>query len=88
MTIQDGILGVISGTLMVMQGMKRNNLHYYNDNTVIGVVATVSNNDVDSNITSLWHGGDKALPILVKQDLLKDAKTYTLEFCEYGVLGK
>ena len=38
-----------------MKDTKRNNLYYYNGNTVTGVVATVSGSDEDSMITSLWH---------------------------------
>ena len=38
-----------------MKGIRRNNLYYYNGSTVIGVVATVSGSNEDSNITSLWY---------------------------------
>ena len=50
--IRDGVLNVISGALLVMKGIRRNNLHYYSGSTMIGVVATVSK---DLKITSLWH---------------------------------
>ena len=40
---------------LVMKGIRRNNLYYYNDNIVIGVVDTISSSDDDSKITSLWH---------------------------------
>ena len=40
--IQDGVLNVISGALLVMNDTRRNNLYYYNGSIVIEVVATVS----------------------------------------------
>ena len=91
--IRDGVLKVISGALMVMKGIRRNNLHYYNGSTMIGVVTIVSGSDKDEEITSLWHrrlghAGKKALLILVKRGLLKGAKTCKLEFCEHCVMGK
>ena len=45
--IQDGVLNVISSALLVMKGIRRNNLYYYNSSTLIGVVATVSGSDED-----------------------------------------
>ena len=50
MIIRDGVLKVISRALMVMKGIRRNNLYYYNGNTVTGVVATVSGSDEDLEI--------------------------------------
>ena len=55
MIIRDEVLNVISSTLLVMKGTRRNNLYYYNGSTVIGVVATVSGSNEDSNITSFWY---------------------------------
>ena len=56
MIIQDGVLNVISGALLVMKGTRRNNLYYYNGSTMIRVVATDFGSDEDLEITSLWHG--------------------------------
>ena len=53
--IRDEVLNVISGALLVMKGIRRNKLHYYNGSTMIGVVATISCSDKDLEITSLWH---------------------------------
>ena len=36
----------------------------------------------------LGHAGEKDLQTLVKQDLLKRANSYKLEFCEHCVMGK
>ena len=51
--IRDGVLKVISSTLMVMKGTRRNNLYYYNGSTMTKVVATISNSNEDSEINSL-----------------------------------
>ena len=51
--IRDGVLNIISDALLVMKGIRRNSLYYYNGSTVIVVVATISGEDLD--ITSLWH---------------------------------
>ena len=45
--IRDGVLNVISDSLLVMKGTRRNNLYYYNGSTVIGVVAMVSSSGKD-----------------------------------------
>ena len=55
MIIRDGVLNVISDALLVMKCTIRNNLYYYNDSTMIGVVATISGSGEDSKITNLWH---------------------------------
>ena len=52
-SMRDGILRVTSGALMVMKSTKNNNLYYFQDSIVIGIVATVSNEDVDSETTKL-----------------------------------
>ena len=47
MIIRDGVLKVILGALMVMKGIRRTNLCYFNGSTVTGVVATVFGSDKD-----------------------------------------
>ena len=47
MIIRYGVLNVISYTLLVMKGTRRNNLYYYNGSIMIGVVATVSGSGED-----------------------------------------
>ena len=92
-SMRDGILKVTSGALVVMKGTRKNNLYYFQGNTVIGMAATVSDEDVDSETTRLWHmrlghAGEGALQNLIKQGLLKGAKTCKLDFCEQCVMGK
>ena len=38
MSFQGGILKVILGLLVVMKGMRINNLYYYNGSTIIGLL--------------------------------------------------
>ncbi|KAL4271878.1 hypothetical protein GQ457_13G029750 [Hibiscus cannabinus] len=91
-TLRDGVLKVTSGALVLMKGIRKNNLYYYQGSTVIGAVAAASEGDnLDS--TLLWHmrlghAGEKSLQILAKQGLLKGAKACKLQFCEHCVLGK
>ncbi|KAH9698452.1 Integrase catalytic domain-containing protein [Citrus sinensis] len=92
-TLRDGLLKVVVGALMVMKGTRRNNLYYFQGNTVIVSASTVSGKNAYSEATKLWHmrlghTGEKALQTLVKQGLLKGTNSYKLEFCEHCVLGK
>ncbi|KAI3462209.1 hypothetical protein Pfo_018872, partial [Paulownia fortunei] len=93
-TMRDGVLKATSGALVVIKGIRRNNLYYYQGSTVIGTAsAAISNNDKDFEATRLWHmrlghAGEKSLQTLAKQGLLKGAKVCKLDFCEHCVLGK
>ena len=58
--------------------------------TIIGSVTTVS---VKDDATRVWHmrlghAGEKSLQSLIKQGLLKGAKSCKLGFCEHCVYGK
>ncbi|KAI3472951.1 hypothetical protein Pfo_029197 [Paulownia fortunei] len=93
-TMRYGVLKTTSGALVVIKGIRRNNLYYYQGNTVIGTAsAAISNNDKDFEATRLWHmrlghADEKSLQTLAKQGLLKCAKVCKLDFCEHCVLGK
>ena len=72
-TLQDGGLKVTSGALVVMRGVRRNNLYYYQGSTVIGSAATASKEDKELEATKLWHvrlghAGEKSLQILASRD--------------------
>ena len=41
-TMRDGVLKVTSGALVILKGIRKNNLYYYQGSTVIGAVAAVS----------------------------------------------
>ncbi|KAG8502566.1 hypothetical protein CXB51_001088 [Gossypium anomalum] len=91
-TMRDGVLKVTSGALVILKGIRKNNLYYYQGSTFIGAVAAASDNkELDS--MQLWHmklghTSEKSLKILAKQGLLKGAKACKLKFCEHCVLGK
>ncbi|KAE8692180.1 putative ROP-interactive CRIB motif-containing protein 6 [Hibiscus syriacus] len=91
-TMRDGVLKVTYGALVMMKGIKKNNLYYYQGSTIIGAVAAASGGD-DLDATQLWHmrlghAGEKSLQIMAKKGLLKGAKACKLNFCEHCVLGK
>ncbi|KAG8492732.1 hypothetical protein CXB51_010465 [Gossypium anomalum] len=91
-TMRDEVLKVTSDALVILKGIRKNNLYYYQGSTVIGAVAATSGNkELDS--MQLWHmklghASEKSLQILANQGLLKGAKAYKLKFCEHCVLGK
>ena len=91
--MHNGILKVVSGALVVMKGIRRNNLYLYQGSTSVGTTAAVSEVDKVTEMSKLWHmrlghAGEKSLQTLAMQGLLKGAKTYKLDFCEQCVMGK
>lgn len=92
--MRDGVLKATSGALVMLKGVRKNNLYYYQGSTVVGTVATATSSiKKDAEATKLWHmrlghTGEKSLQMLAKQGLLKGTKTCKLEFCEHCVLGK
>lgn len=93
--IEGGVLKLVVGALVIMKGVKHNNLDFCQGSIVEGGASTVYEklNKVDSNTTKLWHmrlghAGEKALQSQAKQGLLKGAKTWKLTFCEHCVMGK
>ena len=76
-SIRDGTLKITKGSMVILKGVRRNNLYYLKISTVTGQVATSTDSDDDS--TGLWHmrlgyTGEKSLQDLVKQGLLKVPK--------------
>ena len=91
--MQNGILKVVSGALVVMKGIRRNNLYIYQGSTAVRTTAAVSEANKVAEMSRLWHmrfghAGEKSLQTLAMQGLLKGAKTCKLDFCEQCVLGK
>ena len=91
--LQNRILKVVSGALVVMKGIRRNNLYLYQGSTAVGTAAAVSEADKVAEMSRLWHmrlghAGEKSLQTLAMQGLLKGVKTCKLDFCEQCVLGK
>ncbi|KAG6429417.1 hypothetical protein SASPL_107468 [Salvia splendens] len=93
--MRDGILKATSGALVMLKGVRKNNLYYYQGSTVVGTVATAtSSNKKDAEATKLWHlrlghAGERSLQILAKQGLLKGTNDtsqhveYTLKQVEF-----
>ena len=91
--MQNGILKVVSGALVVMKGIRRNNLYLYQGSTAVGTAVAVSEVDKVAEMSRLWHmrlghAGERSLQTLAMQGLLKGEKTCKLDFCEQCVLGK
>jgi len=89
-SIRDGVLKMIKGSMVVMKGVRRNNLYYLKGSTVTGQVETSSSSDDDC--TKVWqvnvgHGGEKSLQAPAKKGSLGGAATCNLEG-EHSVLDK
>ena len=52
-SIKDGVLKMTKGSMVVLKGVRRNNLDYLKGSTVTGHVAISTNTNDDS--TRLWH---------------------------------
>jgi len=66
---KDSVLKMLRGSMVVMKGVKSNNIYYLKGNTVTGQVATSISSDDDC--TRLWHmrlghTGEKSLQALIK----------------------
>ena len=90
--VQNGILKVVSGALVVMKGIRRNNLYLYQGSTTVGTTTTVSEADKVAEMSRLWHirlghAGKKSFQTLAMQGLLKGAKTCKLDLCKLGHAG-
>ena len=90
-SIRDGVLKMTKGSMMVLKGVRRNNLYYLKGSTVTGQVVTSIDSDYDS--TRLWHMRlrhtcEKSLQAFEKQGLLKCARTCKLNFWKHCVIRK
>ena len=92
--MENGVLKVVRGAFVAMKGTQKANLYFLDGSTVTGSASVSSSpNQITSDSSRLWHmrlghAGEKALQGLVKQGLLKGAKTGKFDFCEHCVLGK
>ena len=50
-SIKYGVLKMTKGAMVVLKGVRRNNLYYLKDSTVTGQVVT----STDADLTRLWH---------------------------------
>ena len=89
-----GVLRAIRGAFIVLRGMRIGNLYFLDGSTVTGTTTiSKSIDDDEADNSKLWHmrlghAGEQALQGLVKQGLLKGAKTGKHGFCEHCVFGK
>ena len=78
--MQNGILKVVSGALVVMKGIRRNNMYLFQGSTVAGTSTAVSEAYKVVVMSKLWHmrlghAREKSLQTLAMQGLLKGVKT-------------
>ena len=78
--MQNEILKVVSGALVVMKGIRRNNMYLFQGSTVAGTATAVSEADKVAVKSRLWHmrlahAGEKSLQTLSMKGLLKGVKT-------------
>lgn len=76
-TMENGVLTITKGSMVVIKGVRNNNLYDLKGSTMTCLTS------VEEDIIRLWHmrlyhTSEKVLQALVKQDLLKDTKTYKL----------
>jgi len=66
-TLENGILKITKGSMIVMKGARDRNLYYLKGSTVTGVMTALVDSDDDA--TKLWHmgldhAGEKSMPTL------------------------
>ncbi|KAH9716240.1 hypothetical protein KPL71_021389 [Citrus sinensis] len=89
--VQQGIMSVVKGSLVLLKGIRKNGLYVLEGTTVIGMVLVSSSSSVDK--TRLWHlrlghMSLRGLKELSKQGLLGSDTIGEMVFCEDCVLGK
>jgi len=89
-SIRDGVLKMTKGSMVVMKGVRQNNLYYLKGTTVTGQVKTSISSDDDC--TQVWqkkvgHGGEKSLQAPAKKGSLEGVATCNL-VGEHSVLDK
>ena len=92
--MENGILKISYGAFVALMAICKRNMYFLDGSTIVGGATTTSNitREVASDTTRLWHmrlghASENALQSLIKQDLLKGAKTCKLKFCEHCVWG-
>ena len=69
-SIRDGVLKIIKGLIVILKGVRHNNLYYLKGIMVTGQMVTYTNSD--NNCNQLWHmrlvhTGDKSLQALANK---------------------
>ena len=92
--MEDGVLKVVRGSLVVMKGIRHGNLYPLLGITVTGDLAVgIAGNKDQTESTRIWHMrlghmSEKGLSLLSGKGLLKNMKKPQMEFCEHCVYGK
>ena len=73
-SVRDGVLKMIKGSIVMMKGVRRDNLYYLKSSTVTGQVET--SNSLDDGCKKVWqvkvgHGGERSLQLLQRRDRWK-----------------
>ncbi|KAH9652997.1 hypothetical protein KPL70_027263 [Citrus sinensis] len=89
--VQQGIMSVVKGSLVLLRGIRKNGLYVLEGTTVTGMVSVSSSSNVDK--TNLWHlrlghMSLRGLKELSKQGMLGSNTIGEMVFCEDCVLGK
>ena len=90
-SIKEGVLKMIKGSMVVLKGVRRDNLYYLKGSTVTGQVETSSS--LDDGCTEVWQvkvgqGDERSLQAPAKKGSLEGAATCNLELSEHDVLDK
>ena len=90
-SVRDGVLKMTRGSMVVLKGVRCNNIYYLMDSMVIGQVATSVSSD--SDCTQVWHmrlehTGEKSLQAITKKGSLEGTFTCNIELGGHGVLDK
>jgi len=90
-SVRNGVLKITRGLIVVMKGVRCNNLYYLMGSTVTRRVTTSISSD--SDCTQVWHiklghTCEKSLQALVKKGSLEAASTCNMELGGHGILDK
>ena len=90
-SIRDGVLKMIKGSMVAMKGIRQNNLYYLKGSTVTGQVKTfICSDDVCTQVWQmrLRHEGEKSLQAPAKKGSLESASTCNMKLGKHDVLYK
>ncbi|KAK2989282.1 hypothetical protein RJ640_000032 [Escallonia rubra] len=84
-----GVMRIMKGALVVMKGLKQNNL----SSIVTEAVAAAPSSGIDFDTTKLWHMrlghmSERGMDVVSKQDFLGSKKIRKLDICEHCVFEK
>jgi len=91
-TMENGVLKVIKGAIVLMKGPREESLYILQETTVTGAAA-VCTTPADVDVMRLWHMrlghmSEKGMTILSKKDYLGSVGTGKLDFCDHYVFRK